>query len=84
MYKKGTMHITFTDEELLHRLNIYGSQKKGWLPPSYGKKRYADMDDEEKAVIDEFEGEESYNIVFENKDKFLIESSTLLMLGDGN
>ncbi len=82
-YKKGTVHITFTNEELLRKLNIYGCQRKGWLPPSYGKKRYKDMDDEEKAVIDEFEGEASYNEVFENKDRYIIEPSKMLLLGTG-
>ena len=34
--KKGTCHITFTDTKLLDKLNVYGSQKKGWLPPGFG------------------------------------------------
>lgn len=81
VYKKGTVHITWTDEDLLKKLNIYGCQHKGWLPPSYGKKHYDDMDEEEKAVIDEFEGKESYENVFANKNKYLIENtSSLLML----
>ncbi len=37
-YKKGTCHIVFNDDELLKKFNIFGSQHKGWLPPSYGKK----------------------------------------------
>lgn len=59
VYKKGTCHIEFTDLDLLKKLNLYGSQKKGWLPPSYGKKAYKDMTVEEKAVIDDFEGRRS-------------------------
>ncbi len=82
-YKKGTIHITFTNEELLKKLNIYGCQRKGWLPPSYGKKKYSDMDSEEKAVIDEFEGEESYNEVYENREKYIVETTSLLLLGTG-
>lgn len=42
-YKKGTCHIVFNNDELLKKFNIFGSQKKGWLPPSYGKKQYKDM-----------------------------------------
>ena len=42
-YKKGTCHIVFKDLELLKKFNIFGSQKKGWLPPCYGKKKYSDM-----------------------------------------
>lgn len=60
LYKKGTVHIKFTCEEALNALNIYGSMKKGWLPQSYGKKHYNDMSDEEKAVIDDFQGEKAY------------------------
>ena len=70
-YKKGTCHLKFLDEELLEKLNIYGSRKKGWLPPSYGKKRYQDMDPEERAVIDEFQGEEAYEKVLSNAGYFL-------------
>lgn len=79
-YKKGTCHIEFTNEELLHKFNVYGSQRKGWLPPSYGKKKYKDMTAEEKAVIDEFEGEKSYNKVIQNKDYYITETLKLLML----
>ena len=42
-YKKGTVHIVFTCPELIDRFNIYAAQSRGWLPPSYGKKQYADM-----------------------------------------
>ena len=40
--------------------NLYASQKKGWLPPSYGKKSYYDMPAADRKVVDSFEGEESY------------------------
>lgn len=73
-YKKGTCHIEFTDLELLKKLNIFGSQRKGWLPPAYGKKAYKDMDPEEKAVIDEFEGQASYENVFAHTDEYLIDT----------
>ncbi len=59
-YKKGTCHITFTNERLLKKFNIFGSQSKGWLPYGYARKRYEDMNAEEQAVIESFEGRESY------------------------
>ena len=74
-YKKGTCHIEFTDLELLKKLNIFGSQQKGWLPPAYGKKSYSDMDEEEKKVIDEFEGIESYMETMTNSDYYLYSAS---------
>lgn len=79
-YKKGTCHIEFTNEELLKKFNIFGSQHKGWLPPSYGKKGYEEMDEEEKAVIDEFEGEQEYRKVMGNTGYYICDTNSLLML----
>lgn len=78
-YKKGTCHITFTNEELLKKFNIFGSQNKGWLPPSYGKKQYRDMTNEEKAVVDDFEGETEYNKVMINTQYYLFDSNVCLL-----
>jgi len=79
-YKKGTCHITFNNEELLKKFNIFGSQHKGWLPPSYGKKAYKDMTKEEKAVVNEFEGEKEYNKVISNKTYYLFDGNNLNLL----
>lgn len=79
-YKKGTCHIEFTNMDLLQKFNLYGSQRMGWLPPSYGKSKYKDMTPEEKQVINDFEGELSYNKVMHNRDYFIVDSSKLLML----
>lgn len=59
-YKKGTCHLTFTNERLLKKLNIFGSQRKGWLPKGYARRRYEEMSAEEQSVIESFEGRESY------------------------
>ncbi|MCA1021603.1 DUF4942 domain-containing protein [Halobacillus litoralis] len=79
-YKKGTCHIEFKNEKLLHKFNVYGSEKKGWLPPSYGKANYKDMSAEEKEVINNFEGEQSYKKVLDDKDYYIVESEQLLKL----
>jgi hypothetical protein len=79
-FKKGTCHIEFTDLDLLHKFNVFGSQRKGWLPPVYGKTKYKDMTTEEKSVIDEFEGELSYSNVMNNTEYYIVETSKLLML----
>lgn len=81
-YKKGTCHITFNNDELLKKFNIFGSQHKGWLPPSYGKKSYKDMTAEEKAVVNEFEGEKEYNKVITNKEYYLFDGNNLNLLED--
>jgi hypothetical protein len=79
-FKKGTCHIEFKNQELLHKFNLYGSQRKGWLPPSYGKKKYSEMTQEEKAVINEFEGEHSYNKVMNNQEYYIMNTQELLKL----
>jgi hypothetical protein len=79
-YKKGTCHITFNNEELLKKFNIFGSQHKGWLPPSYGKKVYKDMTQEEKAVVNEFEGEKEYQKVMNNKGYYLFDGKILNLI----
>lgn len=61
LYMKGTCHLTFTNERLLKKFNIFGSQRKGWLPKGYARRKYEDMNAEEQAVIESFEGRESYN-----------------------
>ena len=80
LYKKGTVHITFRNEELLKRFNIYAAQNRGWLPPSYGKKKYNDMDSEEKSVIDSFQGKEDYAKVLAQPSKYFFSEKQVLSL----
>ena len=70
-YKKGTVHLIFNCPELIERFNIYAARQRGWLPPCYGQKAYKDMNDEEKAVIDSFQGEVAYNEVISEADYYL-------------
>ena len=69
----------------MERLNIYASQKKGWLPPRYGKAKYTDMKPDEKAVVDSFHGdgaegsgEKAYAAVMANASFFLAEPTQKL------
>lgn len=73
-YKKGTCHIVFHEEcrRLIDALNIYAARNFKWLPPSYGQKHYHEMDDKEKKVIDEFQGEQAYETVMQDKAGYLI------------
>jgi hypothetical protein len=79
-YKKGTCHVTFKNAELLEKFNIFGSQKRGWLPPTYGKKQYSNMNAEEKAVVNDFQGEKAYNKTMQNQQYYLFNASSVLML----
>lgn len=84
VFKKGTAHITFRNPELLQRFNLYGCMHKGWLPPSYGKKSYKEMTEEEKTVIDNYEGELEYSKVFQRPDQYILSpENSLLLLGAG-
>ena len=80
-YKKGTVHLTFKNAELLKKFNIFGSRKKAWLPPCYGKKHYDEMTPEEKQVIDEFEGSTAeYEKTLADKDYYLRGAGNLLTI----
>ena len=81
-YKKGTMHIKFTDQEIVDRMNIYVAQNRNWLPPYYGKMDYEDMCDEGKAVVDEFQGKAAYGKVMSNKEFYLAEVGMTVAIGE--
>ena len=73
-YKKGTCHIKFHEDAqiLVDRLNIYAARSRAWLPPSYGKKKYTDMDAEERAVIDDFQGQDAYEAVVRDPSHYIV------------
>ena len=81
-FKKGTTHITFTDSDILKRFNIFAGRSKNWLPPSYGKKAYKDMTNEEKNIINEFEGQQEYNKVISNPKYYIIQNTELLQIAN--
>lgn len=82
-YKKGTCHIEFDNLELLKKFNIFGSQRKGWLPPSYGKTKYSDMTPEEQAVVNEFDGGEAeYNKMLLRRDYYIFSGENVLQLAE--
>ena len=57
-YKKGTAHIKFDDKykDVLDRFNYIACNLKGWLPNSYGKKTYSEMNSEEQKITKEYCG----------------------------
>ena len=83
-FKKGTAHLVFKDMELLEKFNLFAGQKKGWLPPCYGKKHYSDMTEEERQVIDSFQGRDRYEHILAHADYYLDGERRLpLMLNAG-
>ncbi|MBO6303933.1 MAG: DUF4942 domain-containing protein [Selenomonadaceae bacterium] len=84
LFKKGTCHLTFKDMDLLKKFNLYCGRKKNWLPDDYGRKPYNKLDDEEREIVDSFEGKESYEDTYKNQEFYLPQNSGLLMLTMGN
>ncbi len=82
-YKKGTCHLKFKNQDLLDKFNMFASQRKGWLPPSYGKKAYEDMTEEEQQTINEFQGKERYKEILRNKSAFIVEPEQIMLLSSG-
>lgn len=60
-YKKGTVHIKFKDEDLLRRFNIEACKLKKWLPMDYASKDEANLSDEDKTIVEAFEGLKNYS-----------------------
>jgi Dimethyladenosine transferase (rRNA methylation) len=84
-FKKGTAHITFLDERLLAKFNIFGSQRKNWLPPAYGKKTREQMNREERETVDSFHNDSpiTYDEVLNRANFFIVEHTGLLQLASG-
>ena len=61
VYKKGTVHLEFKDDNILRRFNLAACMNKNWLPHEYGNKSYKECSQELQTVIGSFEGETSYN-----------------------
>lgn len=81
-YKKGTCHITFTNQYVLDALNIFAARHKNWLPPSYGRVKYNDMNSEDQKIVDEFQGKEKYDEVMKNQQLYLYDgTSSIALLG---
>lgn len=79
-YKKGTCHIKFREQKILDRLNIFAARNRMWLPPTYGKVRYKDMESEDRRVVDEFMGKEKYDKLMENPKDYIIEGVKVPLL----
>ncbi len=82
-YKKGTAHLEFKDMDLLAKFNIFAARGKNWLPPTFGRKKYREMNTEEKRTVDSFMGgnaEKKYNTICEKADYFLQTGSDMIAL----
>lgn len=60
-HKKGTIHLTFRNEDILRRFNVVACRGKGWLPQDYGTKPFRELTCEAQSVAQAFEGAVSYD-----------------------
>lgn len=60
VFKKGTIHLTFKDMDILRRFNVVACKEKSWLPDDYNETPFQEMSPEVQEVVKSFEGEESY------------------------
>lgn len=79
VYKKGTIHLTFRDENILRRFNVTACKGKKWLPEDYGIKSYDLLDSPEKETVNSFEGERVYSKNV-GKSLFAFDDTALLKL----
>jgi len=79
-HKKGTIHLTFKDENILRKFNIIACKGKGWLPHDYGYKAYEQYTIADKAIVDSFEGEKKYKNNMKNTPNFSQNNSKTLMI----
>ena len=61
-HKKGTMHLTFKDDDILRRFNVTACKGKGWLPQNYGQTTYDDLAPIKRDIVDSFEGKKTYEL----------------------
>ena len=61
VHKKGTIHLTFLDEDILRRFNVVACRGKCWLPGDFGTKQFAQLTHEEQSVVESFEGAKVYD-----------------------
>jgi len=79
-YKKGTLHIKFTNDTLLEKFNLFCGLNKKMLPPNYGRKHYKDMPEDEQAVVREFSGTvENYESIVSNQQYYLTNKTHLAL-----
>ena len=55
IFKKGTIHLTFKDLDLLRRFNIEACKNKNFLPCDYASKEYEDLTESERVIVGDFE-----------------------------
>lgn len=74
VFKKGTIHLTFKDMDILRRFNVVACKEKNWLPDDYNEAPFEEMSPESQDVVNSFEGEKSYK---KNFNRPLVSAGTM-------
>ena len=72
-YKKGYGRITFKNTPVITRINIFVGIRRGYLFADYGRIPYEDLNEEQRRVVDSFQGQRDYGKVTKKPDFYLIE-----------
>lgn len=80
-HKKGTIHLTFKNEDILRRFNVVACRGKGWLPGDFGARPYAALTAPEQAVVSSFDGSEKEYNKHVNAPLFAVSAAPLLCIG---
>lgn len=78
--KKGTIHLTFKNDDILRRFNVVACRGKNWLPGDFGSRGYAELTGPERVVVDSFEGEKIYNKNI-NRPLFAVSAASMPCIG---
>lgn len=79
-HKKGTIHLTFKDEDILRRFNVVACRGKGWLPHDYNSKPFKQLTSEEQQIVESFEDDIKTYDANITKPLFAIQQSGLQQL----
>lgn len=69
-YKKGTLHLTFKDDDVLRKFNIIACKGKEWLPDDYGRTPYGEYDRNNQDLVNSFEDRKTYDANLSNLPAF--------------
>lgn len=61
VYKKGTLHLTFRDENIRRRFNVTACKGKNWLPQDYGNVPFKELPQAEQEIVESFEDKKTYD-----------------------
>lgn len=78
-YKKGTIHLTFNSKDTMDAFNRCANMGKGWLPEGYGETSYEEMSEQDRSIIDSYEGKSKYTKFVKSGGKILANKNLMMI-----